>query len=116
MWGAHWRTNSARGSGSLGCERICAWAEPMRRRKVAIAAIQERRSMMVLNSDLVCLLRRKHERSGMHGRRAVIGESAGSGQIVRRSGHGRAGEEEGEGEDKAEGPHQSVSRSCSRAG
>src|SRR4051794_27827335 len=113
MWGAHCRTNSARGSGSLGCVRICAWAEPRRRRKVAIAAMQERRSMMALHSDLIgsdFLSRGKHERDCMHGGRAVIGEGAGSRQIVGRSSDGGTREQEGEGEDEAEGPHQSVSK------
>ena len=46
----------------------------------------------------------------MHGWRAVIGEGAGSRQIVGRSSDGRAGEQEGEGKDEAEGPHQFVSK------
>jgi hypothetical protein len=69
--------------------------------------------MMGPDSDLIgsdYLSRGKHEGSGMHRGRAVIGEGAGSRQIVGRSGHGGTSEQEGEGEDEAEGPHQSVSK------
>src|SRR6476646_791292 len=46
----------------------------------------------------------------MHAGRAVIGEGAGSRQIIGRSSDGGTSEQEGEGEDEAEGPHQSVSK------
>ena len=68
---------------------------------------------MALHSDLIgsyCLSRGKHEGSGRHGGRAIIGEGAGSRQIVGRSSDGGAGEQEGEGKDEAEGPHQFVSK------
>jgi hypothetical protein len=45
MRGAHCRTNSLRGSGSLEGERTCAWAAPIARSDMK-AATQRRMSMM----------------------------------------------------------------------
>src|SRR5882724_7633614 len=132
MWGAHSRTNSPRGSGSLNSDRkgpccncnwacncvwVWAWAGPPSRKEANSAAEQIRTNIRSLyrkfreSGVLHSVGSNKHRlRSRDCNRRAAVGEGADAGQIVlRRTRHRGTSQDEGEGEDEADGAHLTVS-------